>query len=48
MPARYSLLSGRIVTRDGGNTEFADMRRLRHALDEATKAEIEDLVCEQR
>ncbi len=43
---RYSLLSGRIVTRDGGNTEFADMRAAYDALDDATKAEIEDLVCE--
>ncbi len=46
VPARYSLLSGRIVTRDGGNTEFADMRAAYDALDEVTKAEIEDLVCE--
>ena len=46
VPARYSLLSGRIVTRDGGNTEFADMRAAYDALDEATKAEIDDLVCE--
>ncbi|WP_439612006.1 TauD/TfdA dioxygenase family protein [Reyranella sp.] len=46
VPARYSLLSGRIVTRDGGNTEFADMRAAYDALDNATKAEIEDLVCE--
>jgi len=29
----------------GGNTEFADMRAAYDALDEATKAEIEDLVC---
>ena len=46
VPARYSLLSGRIVTTDGGNTEFADMRAAYDALDAATKAEIEDLVCE--
>lgn len=46
VPARYSLLSGRIVTRNGGNTEFADMRAAYDALDDATKAEIEDLVCE--
>ncbi|WP_289295527.1 TauD/TfdA family dioxygenase [uncultured Reyranella sp.] len=46
VPARYSLLSGRIVTRDGGNTEFADMRAAYDALDDATKAEIENLVCE--
>ena len=46
VPAKYSILSGRIVTTDGGNTEFADMRAAYDALDAATKAEIEDLVCE--
>ena len=46
MPAKYSLLSGRIVVDQGGNTEFADMRAAYDALDDATKAEIEDLVCE--
>ena len=30
----------------GGETEFADMRAAYDALDAATKAEIEDLVCE--
>ena len=46
MPAKYSLLSGRIVVDTGGHTEFADMRAAYDALDDATKAEIEDLVCE--
>jgi alpha-ketoglutarate-dependent 2,4-dichlorophenoxyacetate dioxygenase len=46
VPARYSLLSGRIVVAKGGNTEFADMRAAYDALDDRTKAEIEDLVCE--
>jgi len=46
IPARYSLLSGRIVVTDGGNTEFADMRAAYDALDAATQAEIEDLICE--
>lgn len=46
IPAKYSLLSGRIVPPTGGNTEFADMRAAYDALDAATKAEIEDLVCE--
>jgi alpha-ketoglutarate-dependent 2,4-dichlorophenoxyacetate dioxygenase len=46
VPAKYSLLSGRTVVDAGGNTEFADMRRAYAALDSATKAEIEDLVCE--
>jgi alpha-ketoglutarate-dependent 2,4-dichlorophenoxyacetate dioxygenase len=44
--ARYSLLSGRIVVKDGGRTEFADMRAAYDALDDATKTEVEDLVCE--
>ncbi len=46
VPARYSLLSGRITTTAGGNTEFADMRAAYDALDQATKDEIENLVCE--
>ena len=46
MPAKYSILSGRIVVTEGGNTEFADMRAAYDALDAATKAEIEDLICE--
>lgn len=46
VPAKYSLLSGRIVVAKGGNTEFADMRAAYDALDDETKAEVEDLVCE--
>jgi alpha-ketoglutarate-dependent 2,4-dichlorophenoxyacetate dioxygenase len=46
IPAKYSLLSARSVVDRGGNTEFADMRAAYDALDAATKAEIEDLVCE--
>ncbi|HEY6980823.1 TauD/TfdA family dioxygenase [Reyranella sp.] len=46
VPARYSILSGRVVTSEGGNTEFADMRAAYDALDARTKAEIENLVCE--
>jgi len=47
-PAKYSLLSGRVIPppEAGGNTEFADMRAAYDALDDQTKAEIEDLVCE--
>ena len=45
-PAKYSLLSGRRVSTDGGDTEFADMRAAYDALDERTKREVEDLVCE--
>ena len=46
IPARYSILSGRIVPTEGPDTEFADMRAAYDALDARTKAEIEDLVCE--
>ncbi len=46
IPARYSILSGRIVVSEGGNTEFADMRAAYDAFDAKTKAEIEDLICE--
>jgi alpha-ketoglutarate-dependent 2,4-dichlorophenoxyacetate dioxygenase len=45
-PAKYSILSGRIVTTSGGNTEFADMRTAYDALDDQTKRDVEDLVCE--
>jgi alpha-ketoglutarate-dependent 2,4-dichlorophenoxyacetate dioxygenase len=44
--AKYSLLSGRIIPSSGANTEFADMRAAYDGLDERTKAEVEDLVCE--
>ena len=46
VPAKYSILSGRVVATVGGNTEFADMRAAYDALDGRTKAEVEDLVCE--
>ncbi|MBM3218487.1 MAG: TauD/TfdA family dioxygenase [Candidatus Rokubacteria bacterium] len=46
VPAKYSLLSARVVNPRGGNTEFADMRAAYEALDAATKAEIEGLICE--
>src|SRR6201988_642406 len=44
--AKYSLLSGRVLPSWGANTEFADMRAACDALDDRTKREIEDLVCE--
>ena len=46
IPAKYSILSGRVIPSWGADTEFADMRAAYDALDERTKAEIEDLVCE--
>jgi len=44
--AGYTLLHARIVPGKGGNTEFADMRAAYDALDDATKAEVEDMVTE--
>jgi alpha-ketoglutarate-dependent 2,4-dichlorophenoxyacetate dioxygenase len=46
IPAKYSLLSARVVNPVGGNTEYADMRAAYEALDEATRVLIDDLVCE--
>jgi len=46
VPAKYSLLSGRVIPSWGANTEFADMRAAYDALDERTKAEVEELICE--
>jgi len=46
VPAKYSLLSGRVLPSWGANTEFADMRAAYDALDDRTKAEVEDLICE--
>jgi alpha-ketoglutarate-dependent 2,4-dichlorophenoxyacetate dioxygenase len=46
IPAKYSLLSARVVNKKGGNTEFAHMGAAYEGLDDDTKREIEDLVCE--
>jgi alpha-ketoglutarate-dependent 2,4-dichlorophenoxyacetate dioxygenase len=46
VPAKYSLLSGRVLPSWGANTEFADMRAAHDALDECTKTEVEELICE--
>jgi alpha-ketoglutarate-dependent 2,4-dichlorophenoxyacetate dioxygenase len=46
VPAKYSILSARVVPSRGGNTEFAYMPAAYDALDEETKALIEPLVCE--
>jgi alpha-ketoglutarate-dependent 2,4-dichlorophenoxyacetate dioxygenase len=45
IPAKFSLLSARVVNPKGGNTEFADMRAAYDALDDETKVEIEDMIC---
>ncbi len=46
IPAKYSLLSARIVNPKGGDTEFADMRAAYDALDDDTRREIVPYVCE--
>jgi alpha-ketoglutarate-dependent 2,4-dichlorophenoxyacetate dioxygenase len=46
IPAKFSLLSARVVNPSGGNTEFADMRAAYDALDDETRTEIEDMICE--
>jgi alpha-ketoglutarate-dependent 2,4-dichlorophenoxyacetate dioxygenase len=46
VPAKYSLLSARIIPSAGGNTEFADMRGAYDALDAEAQAEVEDLITE--
>ena len=46
IPAKYSLLSARVVPDSGGNTEFADMRAAWDALNAEQQAECKDLVCE--
>ena len=46
MPAKYSLLHAISIPSKGGNTQFADMRAAYDALDDETKAEVENMVCE--
>jgi len=46
VPAKYSLLSARVIPGSGGNTEFADMRAAYDALDDETRTLCEGLVCE--
>jgi len=45
-PAKYSLLRAVSIPSKGGNTEYADMRAGYDALDEETKALVEDQICE--
>ena len=45
-PAKYSLLSARVIPGDGGNTEFADMRAAWDTLQPDLREECMDLVCE--
>lgn len=46
VPAKYSILSGRVVVAKGGETEFADMRAAYDSFDHDTKSAIADLICE--
>jgi alpha-ketoglutarate-dependent 2,4-dichlorophenoxyacetate dioxygenase len=46
IPAKFSALSARTIPSWGGNTDFADMRAAYDALDERTRGEVEDLICE--
>lgn len=46
IPAKYSLLHGRVIPSKGGNTEFADMRAAWESFDAETKAICEPLICE--
>ncbi|MBX2839425.1 MAG: TauD/TfdA family dioxygenase [Gammaproteobacteria bacterium] len=46
IPAKYSLLSARVIPESGGNTEFADMRAAWAELDNHLQGMCEGLVCE--
>jgi alpha-ketoglutarate-dependent 2,4-dichlorophenoxyacetate dioxygenase len=45
VPAKYSILSARIIPETDGNTEFADMRAAYDSLDDKTKREVHELIC---
>src|ERR1041384_3523311 len=47
IPAKFSLLSARVVNPKGGNTAFADIRAATAALDDETREEIEVLIGER-
>ncbi len=46
IPAKYSILHALSIPSRGGNTEFAHMPSAYDAVDEETKGEIDDLICE--
>ena len=46
IPAKYSLLSARNVSKEGGNTEFADMRSAYDNLESRIKNKIDTMICE--
>ncbi len=46
IPARYSLLSARVIPPEGGETEFTDLRAAYDALPDTTRMRLEGLVAE--
>ena len=46
IPARFSLLSARIIPDEGGETQFADMRAAWDALPPKKQQQLEGLICE--
>ena len=46
LPTKWSMLSGRVIPPEGGNTDFADARAGYDALPDAMKARLEGLVAE--
>ena len=45
IPAKFSLLSARVIPESGGNTEFADMRAAWDTLDPLMQDECKGLIC---
>ena len=46
IPAKYSILSGKTVTKNEGNTEFADMRAAYDSLRLEMKNKVSELICQ--
>ncbi len=46
IPARFSLLSARVIPDQGGETQFADMRAAWDALPDTMKRRVEGMICE--
>ncbi len=46
VPARFSLLSARVIPGEGGETQFADMRAAWDALPPAMQRRVEGMICE--
>ena len=46
VPARFSLLSARVIPGEGGETQFADMRAAWDTLPETMQLRIESMICE--